>query len=66
MLKSILISQRDLYTQRVETLQTAIARIGRDCPRVANYRRTIALYRDLITVIDKHDAPKARILEAAE
>lgn len=62
MLKSVLISQRDMYLQRIERLHASIARRGRDSQHTANYRRTISLYRDLIAVIDKHDDVKLEVV----
>lgn len=58
MLKSVLISQRQMYMERIERLQISLARRPRDSRHCANYRRTIALFRDLIAVIDQHDGFK--------
>jgi len=55
MLKSVIISQRDNYVARVERIETAMAKLQRECPRKAGYRKLLALYRDMIAVIDRHD-----------
>lgn len=64
MLKAVILSQRENYVQRIASCERAIQRSNRtkrDSQGRINYRRTIALYRELIAVIDKHDAAKAEV-----
>ncbi len=63
MLKAIIMSQRDEYILRIGRCENAMRRIKREGIAKASYRRSIALYRDLIAVIDKHDTPHMELAE---
>lgn len=59
MLERIIMAQRDRFRAKRDRLDAAIKRAKRENGNTRQYRRTLALYDELITVIDRHDSERA-------
>ena len=53
-------------TGRIQRCNDAIKRLGKDGPKAAEYRRSIALYSDLLAVVRRHDRPTMKIAKLSD
>ena len=59
MLDRVIMAQRDRFREKRERLDAAIKRAKRENRVTRDYRRTMALYDELIEVIDYHDSTRS-------
>lgn len=59
MLDRVIMAQRDRFREKRERLDAAIKRAKRENRVTRDYRRTMALYDELIEVIDHHDSTRS-------